>query len=702
MKKLNAYIIFNFIVLLSSSLQAAAFLEHINGQPYVWKPNANPIVYRVETGNLTGSVSNAQARTILTQAFSVWENVFGAHDFMFNEGTSLGVDINVNNYKNYIDINTSGNFFNKTSDTVVIFDDTGAIINDLFSEVAPGSGATILGIASPGQFNANNFEITAGFVLINGAVTGSDNDVIKATATHELGHLLNLAHSQLNSEQALNASSADDDVVPTMFPFIPDDATVSESLELDDQFSMSLLYPDSIEIATRNEIRGHILRKNGAGVRAVNVTCRDDADPLKTAVSYLSDQSYINDGNYVCGLLPSGDYTVQIEAVEAAINTYNPHPPFIETEFYNVNNESFDAAVDLLNESSLVNVSGAGNLVQDIDIVVNNNGRMFSGQTVSSQTFEQYSTRGYFINVPSGARSLTVNLNWLNSLRDLDLFVKCEPEFSISGAAPNLYNQSSAFSDEIQTTSETIVLNNNTNPKLEDCQYHIIVQKFNPTQGETVDFTLDVTVDADLPTRLRSKAEDINKLYQGNEHVVASKVMQGYSEKFDVFSLEFQESISPNLSQVLSASLYLDSNKNKILDSEDKFLQTTSSFDVQDLSFIFDDIFFSVGEETETRVFVTYTLQPQSASMGLFCLCLLVLAIFTWCFNSLKKKLMVRFGLFIVVSLLPLSCQKPKLNYKPVLVDENSVTAVGQTFNDQFIIDIDESGQYDSVVDYFD
>lgn len=701
MKKAYIQLLYATMMFWVSSLKSAAFLEHINGQPYIWKPNGSPIVYRVETGNLTPSVNNAQARNIIAQAFSVWENVFGAQDFTFNEGLSLGVDININNYKNYIDVNASGSFFNKTSDTVVIFDNNGAIIDDLFNEVAPDSGSSILGIASPGKFNNSNFEITAGFVLINGAVTGSDNDVIKATATHELGHLLNLAHTQLNTEQAKNGNSADDDVVPTMFPFIPDDATVSESLELEDQFSMSLLYPDSGEILTRNEIRGHVLRKNGDGVRAVNVICRDNADPLKNAVSYVTDQAYINDGGYLCGLLPAGNYTVQIEAIREAINGYDPSPPFVESEFFNVNNESFDAATDLLNESSLVNVAGSGSVVQDIDIIVNNNGRLFSEQTVASQTFEQFSIREYFINVPSGAKSLTVNLNWLNNTKDLDLFIKCSPEFSLSKAASNLYSQSDAYSDKVLTTSETIVLTNTSSKKLKNCQYHIIVQKFNPTDGETVDFTLDVAVDGDLPTKLRSKAEDINKVYHGNEEVVASKVMEGYSEKFDVFSLEFQESISPNLDNVLSASLYRDSNKNKILDNDDELLQTTTSINTQDLSFVFDDIFFSVDEKAETRVFVTYTFQPQSANLSVVFLLLLVLAIIIQCFNFFKNKFVPIF-LLLMISLCPLSCQKAKLNYKPILVDENSITAVGQTYNNQFIVEIDESGVYDSVVDYFD
>ncbi|MCI5072452.1 hypothetical protein MRY82_05865 [bacterium] len=685
-----------------TSLKAAAFLEHINGQPYVWKPNGSPIVYRVETGNLTASVNNVQARNILSDSFSVWENVFGAQDFSFNEGVSLGLDITLINYKNFIDIDSSGNFYNKTSDTVVIFDDNGAIINDLFNSVAPGSGSSILGIASPGRFNASNFEITAGFIIINGAVTGSDQDVIAATATHELGHLLNLAHTQLNSEQALNGSSADDDVVPTMFPFIPDDATVSESLELDDQFSMSLLYPDNSEILSRNEIRGHVLRKNGKGVRAVNVTCRDDADPLKNAVSYLSDQSYTNDGNYLCGLLPSGDYTVKVETVREAINSFSPNPPFIETEFYNQNNESFDSSIDMLNESSLVSVSGAGDLVEDIDIVLNNNGQLFSGQTVASQTYESFSIREFFINVPQSAKSLTVNLSWLNSTKDLDLFIKCEPEFSIAKSSPNLYSQSLAFSDEISTTSESIVLNKNNSPRLEDCQYHIIVQKFNPSVGEVVNFSLNVEVDANLPTQLQSKAEDINKVYQGNEYVVASKVMTGYSEDFDIFALEFQESLLLDMNQVSQAALYLDSNKNKILDKGDSLLQTTTDFAAQDLSFVFDDIFFTVDDGKETRIFVTYTLQPQTSNVSMFFLVLLLLAVVSLCFSGYKKHVVCSVCVLFVFIVLPLSCQKVKLDYKPILIDEESITAVGQTYDDQFIVEIDESGQYDSVVDYFD
>ena len=62
--------------------------------------------------------------------------------------------------------------------------------------------------------------------------------------THELGHFLNLCHTQLNADLADDGDPANDAYLPIMFPFRSDDDLESDPvLRFDDATMLSMLYP---------------------------------------------------------------------------------------------------------------------------------------------------------------------------------------------------------------------------------------------------------------------------------------------------------------------------------------------------------------------------------------------------------------------------------------------------------------------------
>jgi len=249
-------------VLIQSHGWAAGFLDHKDGTPYTWKIFPNPITYLVDQGGL-GTISNAEATNIVDTAFTKWKNVTVATTDFVNGG-SLSEDVNISNYLDYVTLDSSTGALRTPGNgqTAVIFDDTGEIFEALFGQT---QGGKTLGFSSPGALDDNTMAITEGVALLNGKIASSTRTA--ATMTHEFGHMLNLAHVQFNMEEALDSDAGNDYVIPTMFPILVDDAAQFESLELDDQFSLAMLYP-SAQFAQRGKITGRILRRDGSGVRA--------------------------------------------------------------------------------------------------------------------------------------------------------------------------------------------------------------------------------------------------------------------------------------------------------------------------------------------------------------------------------------------------------------------------------------------------
>ncbi|MFQ5605932.1 MAG: hypothetical protein ACE5HS_21895 [bacterium] len=111
------------------------------GDPFKWD-NSSPIQFNPDGGGL-GSLTNAEAVTVTSDAFQAWGNITTASLSFTNGGQitdSLGnaVDITRQNFSMILNTNSP------LGQNSIVFDDTGEIFDLLFG---PGSG--ILGFATP-------------------------------------------------------------------------------------------------------------------------------------------------------------------------------------------------------------------------------------------------------------------------------------------------------------------------------------------------------------------------------------------------------------------------------------------------------------------------------------------------------------------------------------------------------------------------
>ena len=74
----------------------------------------------------------------------------------------------------------------------------------------------------------------------NGEITQAE---FNGVFIHEFGHYSNLDHSQIGLQEAFDGDLANDAAVATMFPILVN-GTEAATLALDDQVSISTLYPE--------------------------------------------------------------------------------------------------------------------------------------------------------------------------------------------------------------------------------------------------------------------------------------------------------------------------------------------------------------------------------------------------------------------------------------------------------------------------
>ncbi|MBI5300049.1 MAG: hypothetical protein HY877_07150 [Deltaproteobacteria bacterium] len=217
---------------------------------------------------------------------------------------------------------------------VIIFDEDGSIITDYMQgDATAKNGVVGLGHNTPGS---DTLTIKTGFVILNGRmvngnpVSTNDNEVpldnFKAAILHEIGHLLNLDHSQLNMDVAQNCtgdSCPQSEGITTMFPFLfPDKTAPQLSLHNDDKTAVSYLYPSQNFINNFCVIEGDIVDPADKGIQGINVTTKNMTDnPLIDSRSWVSGAlypSFVQNGHYIFpGILPNQNYEVDYEQINA-------------------------------------------------------------------------------------------------------------------------------------------------------------------------------------------------------------------------------------------------------------------------------------------------------------------------------------------------------------------------------------------------
>jgi len=275
----------------------------------------------------------------------------------------MPLDVTVSNYQRYLGV--CGDGLNP-----IIFDTSGKITDDLF-----GSGAnnSVLGFAGPDCATAVPPVISEGSAVLNGkwvdGISSATNpemlvDEFDAVLTHEFGHYVNLDHSQIGLQEASDLVTSNDNAIATMFPILIN-ASEQRTLSLDDEVSVSTLYPTESFASSYGTISGSIFLANGVTpFQGAYVIARNLADPRLTAVGVASGARFFPtraggppapalEGLYEIPGLPPGTYSLEIEAIAASftdgssVGPLNPPAPLPgPPEFWNGADEGNSDASD--------------------------------------------------------------------------------------------------------------------------------------------------------------------------------------------------------------------------------------------------------------------------------------------------------------------------------------------------------------------
>lgn len=318
------------------------------GTAYKW--NSFPIIYTVD-GGMLGSLTNAEANALTTEAFTAWTSVATASVVVTqNPVVGLGSDGDIDTVAEFNALFPSGPCPNFNA---IIYDSGGAITDGLFGA---GASNNLLGFASPCLATSGDAILATRAVLIvkNYAVspvTALNRSKILGVFIHEFGHGLGLGHSQVNIRCYTdptfycpsNTLGGNILGVPTMFPFLlplteSPDLSFQATLSADDVSAISTLYPSPAFATSTGTIVGTVFFSEGINhFQGANVTARRVGDPGVTAVSNVSGMfAQVDHGNPALGRppssfgspditkrgeytipgVPSGTYTVEIEGVD--------------------------------------------------------------------------------------------------------------------------------------------------------------------------------------------------------------------------------------------------------------------------------------------------------------------------------------------------------------------------------------------------
>ncbi len=153
-----------------------------------------------------------------------------------------------------------------------------------------------------------------------------------------------------------------------------------------------------------------------------------------------------------------------------------------------------------------------------VTVLTSGVGAKFALPAVDSPTLFR-GTRSFRIDVPQGARRLTVQLKSDVPAADTDLFVRAGSDVEVDGDG----NVVADFSSTSRLADETIVISTGSNPPLRAGQYFISVAQF--TRGVPVTGTVTATVEQAQPST--SEEEKLAEPFEGEGNQLREKRRQG-------------------------------------------------------------------------------------------------------------------------------------------------------------------------------
>ena len=306
-----------------------------SGVPVRWNPAQ--VGYVIDNGPL-GPNSRDQAAGIVRSAFKAWEDV-PSSTITFNDLGFLNVDVNVNNYNQYINSK-------RPEGNVIIFDNDGSITNDLLGQ----GSEDVLGFASaiPVSPTSSNYDFA--FAVLNGP--SSSDPGFLGVMIHEFGHLIGFDHTQAGLEQATDGDYRRQYQHPDHVS-----RTVTRLRRTtprpDDIAWISWLYPTSDFATTTGTIKGQVFFPPGtplpgANVVAVQVTTGANSsftESNRQFVSVVSDFLVKGDGSFEIPGLAPGNYVVFIEPLLPEFKAGSSVGPF-DTRFENFVKDYYNGAAE--------------------------------------------------------------------------------------------------------------------------------------------------------------------------------------------------------------------------------------------------------------------------------------------------------------------------------------------------------------------
>lgn len=248
------------------------------------------------------------ADAIVVNAVVQWTNV-GTATINIGRGADLPVDVTSANYLTY---------YSNFSDGLnpVIYDTDGLIIDAL---LGVGAKSSVLGFAGSAYFTAPTCRYAEGRAVISGVLSVSDITMSLVIA-HEIGHLIGMDHTQLDSTQGLAGAN-----YPLMYPII---FRSTATLHEDDVAAVSALYPGATLNSVYGQISGTFVLADGVTpVRGANLWATETT--TNKVYSIVSDYRLQNTGFFKL-LLPAGTYNLRAEAIESQFDGGSSVGPYSE------------------------------------------------------------------------------------------------------------------------------------------------------------------------------------------------------------------------------------------------------------------------------------------------------------------------------------------------------------------------------------